>query len=201
MKLGSWSSQQQVDSPSGDWEKTSSVKPETLWSSLHVDYIKRLEARAAPLDHFTLGTPMISVISSHSCSHTHKPLVVWVLYHMPMLFFCYSCSRSPSDFLLYVAPKEGSAHLTLGTFGCNSPLSQGYWDHQFCFSSREQVFIFRNLNRYSLRTFQTLLSTDHFIAGLRRGKTSSWLKVSSHHNAFLLHSTPGVKLGQGRKMV
>lgn len=51
MKLEAWSSQQQVDSSSGAWEQTSSGKPEILCSIVYVDYIKRLEATAAPLDH------------------------------------------------------------------------------------------------------------------------------------------------------
>lgn len=66
----------------------------------------------------TLGTLVISVVSSHSCSHSHKSLALWVLCHMRMLVFFHPCSRSPSDFLQYIAPKEGSALLTLTTFGC-----------------------------------------------------------------------------------
>lgn len=131
----------------------------------------------------TLGTVVISVVSSHSCSHSHKSLALWVLCHMPMLFFFHPCSRSPSDFLQYIAPKEGSALLTLTTFGCRSqcrtlymvyhvphPLNQAYWDHQFCFSSREQLLIFRSLNRYSLRTSQISALNWPFYWWSQKGK-------------------------------
>lgn len=139
------------------------MKPEIFEVASMLTILKDLRQQLPHLT--TSGTLVISAVSSHSCSHSHKSLALWVLCHMPMLGFFHPCSRSPSDFLQYIAPKEGSAILTLKTFGCRSqcrtlymvyhvpyPLNQR--DHQFCFSSREQLFIFRILNRYSLRTFQ-----------------------------------------------
>ena len=100
-------------------------------------------------------------------------------------FFCYLCNRSSWDFLWFVAPKSGSAVLTLTTFGCSylcRTLSMVHW-----------------LTHWRLLKIQ--LSTDHFPAGPRKAKTWGCLKANIHLAGFLVHPTPEVKMGHVREMV